>query len=133
VTTSVELSVGLLRRFAEFTKKLSPEELEGIVAGTVKFGLLEPRSSRAGSSSKAARSVADKEQIIARLAELSSRSAATEYLDSLKLTVEGMKDLAQAVGAPLAGASRKNDIRDRIIEHTVGFRSNQETIRHGSW
>ena len=127
MTASVELSVGLLRRFAEFTRKLSPEELEGVVAGTLKFGLLEPKAP------KPAKTVLDAEQVRARLAEMETRDAAREYLDSLKLTAVGMKQLAQSLSTPIAGVARKDDIRDRIVEFTVGFRRGQETIRHGSW
>ena len=127
MTTPVDLSVGLLRRFAEFTKKLTPEQLEGVVAGTVKFGLLEPKAPRAAAPTL------DAEYIAATLGEMNSRDAAAGLLDGMKLNVAAMKQLAQALGAPLAGATKKDDIRDRIVEHTVGFRLNSQTIRHGSW
>ena len=67
------------------------------------------------------------------LAAIGSHDAAVALLDGLKLTAPGMKQLAQALGASIAGASTKSAVRDRIIEHTVGFRLNSQTIRAGSW
>jgi hypothetical protein len=126
----VDLSVGLLRKFAEFTRKLTPEQLTALVAGELKFGLLDtppPKRTRSPSPSVDASAVA------AELAALTSREAAAAHVDSLGLTVAKLKDLAKALGASLVGASGKGAIRDRIVEHTVGFRLNSQTIRHGSW
>ncbi len=125
--TSVDLSVGLLRKFADFTKKLSPEQLEAVVAGTLKFVIIE------ASAPKASGLTVDVEQLSAELGGMTSRDAAVQRLEDLKLTAQLMKELAKALGAPIAGVRKRDAIRDRIVEHTVGFRLNSETIRHGSW
>jgi hypothetical protein len=126
MSDSVDLSVGLLRKFAEFTRKLSQEELEAIVAGTLKFGLLEPPKPKVSTP-------IDAEAIRAELVAAGSREAASARIDSLKLQVPGLKQLAQSLGVSLAGATTKLAIRDRIVEHTIGFRLNSQTIRAGSW
>jgi hypothetical protein len=127
VSTSVELSTGLLRKFAEFTRRLTPEQLEAIVEGTMKFGLLEPPVP------KPPKVTIDATQVASELASMTSRDAASSYLDDLKLTVTQLRQLAKALGAPVAGAAAKIAVRDRIVEHTVGFRLNSQTIRGGTW
>jgi hypothetical protein len=127
MTTSVELSVGLLRRFAEFTKKLSPEELEALVAGELKFGLLVPPTP------KVVKQPVEADKLAAELGSMTSREEATAHIDRLKLTSDQLKKLAKEIGASVAGITRKDGFRDRIVEHTLGYRLNSQTIRHGSW
>jgi hypothetical protein len=127
MTTTVELSVGLLRRFADFTKKLSPEQLAAVVSGELKFGLLDQAGKK-----KSALPV-DAAQLSAELAAMPSREAAAARLDGLNLSAPMMKDLAKAMGASISGVTRKDAFRDRIVEHTLGFRLNSQTIRSGSW
>lgn len=126
MSDTVEVSVPLLRRFADFTKKLTAEQLAAVANGELKLGLLNPPAK----SAKVAVSV---DRLAAELAAMTSRSAAAEHIDSLKLTLPALKDTAKALGASIAGASTKVAVRDRIVEHTVGFRLNSATIRDGSW
>ncbi|WP_020519485.1 hypothetical protein [Catelliglobosispora koreensis] len=44
-----------------------------------------------------------------------------------------LKQLAKDLGASITGASTKVQIKDRIVECTVGFRLNSQIIRSGSW
>ena len=127
MTTPVDLSVGLLRRFADFTKKLSPEQLEALVAGHLKFGLLEPPVP------KTMHLPFNVDDLRAELEAMPTRDAAAARLDGLKLSGDLIKELAKALGAPISGVRAKTAIRDRIVEHIVGFRLNSQTIRHGSW
>ena len=122
----VEVSVALLRRFADFTKKLTPEQLAALAAGELKFGLLETAK-----PVKAA--PVDPAGALSRLESMDSRAEAAAYLDGLKLTVAQLRQLAGALGASLAGVAKKDQVRDRIVEHTVGFRLNSRTIRTGDW
>lgn len=121
----VEISVALLRRYAEFTKKLTPEQLNGIVSGELKFAL-------EGGKKQAVMSV-DAGAIETQLSRLDSREEAAAYIDSLRLTVPKLKAVARDLAVSLAGASVKEQIRDRIVEHTVGFRLNSRAIREGDW
>jgi hypothetical protein len=125
----VDVSVALLRRYAEFTKRLTPEQLASVASGELKFGLLD----RPGKTAKPAKPTLNIDQIAATLNVATSRSAAVDYLDGLGLTAPELKEAAKALGASITGATRKDAIRDRIVEHTVGFRLNTNTIRDGSW
>jgi hypothetical protein len=127
MTTFVELSVGLLRKFADFTKRLSPEQLEALVSGELKFGLLEPPTPKVG------RLPVEADKLAAELAAVSSREAAIAHIDRLKLTPDQLKGLAKDMGASVTGVTKKDAFRDRIVEHVLGFRLNSQTIRHGSW
>lgn len=123
----VEVSVALLRRFADFTKKLTPEQLGALAAGELKFDLVDVKKP---TKQKAQ---IDPSAVSAHLQTISSRDEAARYIDELKLTVPQQKQLAGALGVSLTGAMRKDQVRDRIVEHTVGYRLNSQTIRTGAW
>jgi hypothetical protein len=122
----VDLSVALLRRFAEFTKKLTPEQLAGVASGELKFGLLDaptrnvpvrkPKPDPLGGDAA--------DSIRTDLHALNSRKAAADYVDGLRLSADGLRALARSLGASLSGVSKKDEFRDRIVEHTVGYRLN---------
>jgi hypothetical protein len=38
-----------------------------------------------------------------------------------------------AAGCFATGVTKKDEFRDRIVEHLLGFRLNSQTIRRGSW
>jgi len=125
----VDVSVALLRKFAEFTKKLTPEQLAGVASGELKFGLLDgpPKSL------KPSKAVVNVDQLAVVLSAMTSRTAAADHIDGLGLTAPALKETAKALGASTTGVTKKDAIRDRIVEHTVGFRLDSSTIRDGSW
>ena len=123
----VEVSTALLKRYMEFTKKLTPEQLAAIAAGELKFSL-EP-SKKAGT---AAASI-DTTVISAELATMTNRETAVRYIDGLKLSAVAQKQLAKDLGASIVGASAKDKVRDRIVEHCVGYRLDSQSIVDGSW
>jgi hypothetical protein len=123
----VEISVLLMRKYAEFTKRLTPEQLHGVANGELKL-TLEGAARKGGT--KAAPNFAE---ISERLDQIATREAATTYLDGLKLTGDQLKQLAKAVGASLAGVSKVGQFRDRIVEYTVGYRLNSSTLGKGGW
>lgn len=125
----VEVSVALLRRFADFTKKLTPEQLGALAAGELKFDLIEVKKP---AKQKALVDI-DPSTVSAHLQTVSSRAEAARYIDGLKLTALQQKQLAGTLGVSLTGATRREQVRDRIVEHTVGYRLNSQTIRGGAW
>jgi len=125
----VDTSVALLRKFAEFTKRLTPEQLAAVASGELKFGLLDGPPKRA----KPSKPVVNIDQLAAALSAMTSRAAAADHIDGLRLTVPALKDIAKALGASITRVTKKDAIRDRIVEHTVGFRLNSNTIRDSSW
>jgi hypothetical protein len=69
-----------------------------------------------------------------RLAGLRSMTSREEAHAALAgLSSKDLKALAQESGTHLGGATTKDAMRTRIVEHTVGFRLNSATIRGGSW
>jgi hypothetical protein len=123
----VEVSTALLKRYMEFTRKLTPEELAAISAGELRFALV-PIKKTGGSIAGA-----DAAVVSADLANMSSRENAASYVDGLKLTVPQLKQLAKDLGVSITGAGTKPLVRDRIVEHCVGHRLNSQTIRGGTW
>lgn len=128
MSTSVELSAGLLKRFMEFTRRLTPEQLEALVDGGLKFGILTPPQ-----PAVTAPPAFDADKITVELGAALSREGAREYLDRLKIKLPDYKRLAKALDTPIVGATTRDAIRDRIVEHMVGVRLNSQTIRHGAW
>jgi len=124
----VELSVALLRKYADFTKKLTPEQLAAVASGDLKFGLLDAQKRTTPSTPPV-----DIDQLKAQLSAVPSREAAAKYIEGLKLTAQGLKDTARALGVSITGVTTKPTIRDRIVEHMVGFRLNSSTLRGGTW
>jgi hypothetical protein len=124
----VEISVALLRKFAEFTKKLTPEQLSAVASGDLKFGLLDGTG-----RTKPALPPVDIDQLRADLHAMTSRMEAANRIDKLGLTVPGLKDLARVLGVSISGVTKKDAIRDRIVEHAVGRRLTSSTLREGSW
>jgi hypothetical protein len=123
----VEVSAALLKRYMEFTRRLTPEQLAAIAAGELKFSL-EPTRKAAGGAN-----AVDTTVISAELAAMTSREAAVRYLDALKLPAAAQKQLAKDLGASIVGASSKVQVRDRIVEHCVGYKLNSKSIRDGAW
>ena len=129
-----ELEAGLSRKWAEFTKKLTPEQLVDVASGRLKFGLLDS-GSRQGKAPAGRRApvVVDVAALSADLERMTSREAAVAHLDELGVTAAKLKDIAKELGVSLTGVSGRDAVRDRIVEHKVGYRLNSETIRYGSW
>lgn len=125
----VEIHTALLRRFAELIKKLTPEELADIAAGTLKIGILD----RPGGRSSSTTPTVDHEAIARKIGSMQSRLDAATYIDKQKLTLAGLKSLAKALDVALSGATTKAQVRDRIVEHVLGYRLNSQTIREGNW
>jgi len=123
----VEVSTALLKRYMEFTRKLTPEQLTAVSAGELKFALVPVKKAGGGASG------ADAAVVTADLANLGSREEAATYLDGLKLSADQQKQLAKALGASIVGAGNKTQVRDRIVEHCVGYRLNSQTIQGGGW
>jgi hypothetical protein len=125
----VDISVALLRKFAEFTKKLTPDQLAAVASGELRFGLLDGPLRKTPPS----KPMVNIEQLAATLSTMTSRAAASDHIDGLGLTVPMLKETAKALGVSIIGVTKKDAIRDRIVEHTVGFRLNSNTIQDGSW
>lgn len=124
----VAVSTALLRKFADFVKTLSADELARVSSGELKFELVE----RAARKTAPAKAQVDVGRVRDDLRSMSTREAAASYIESLRLNADPLKDLARALGASLVGVSRKDDVRDRIVEHTVGYRLNSAAIRDGA-
>jgi hypothetical protein len=73
--------------------------------------------------------MANSEEIRAVLDAAQSRAEAGDYLDSLKLTRDGLTALAKNLSCYLYYDRTKADIRCRIIEHTAGARLDAAAIR----
>jgi hypothetical protein len=104
----VEISVALLRKFAEFTKKLTPEQVAGVASGELKFGLLDSPVRKAVAPKAVARKAPplDVEQLRIDLNTMTSREVASSHIDSFRLGAPALKDLAKSLGASLVGRGR---------------------------
>jgi len=127
MTDIVDLSVALLRKFADFTKKLTSDQLTAITTGELKLTI---EGARRATPAVAA---VDTQAVSSRLSRMESREEARAYIDGLGISAKQLRQLAKDLGASLTGTTARDQFRDRLVEHTVGYRLNSQTIRGSSW
>jgi len=72
------------------------------------------------------------ESVATRLKAATTREEAHAMLEGY--SADELKAIVKVTGTSLAGGgTSKAHIKTRIVEHTVGFRLNSQTIRDGSW
>lgn len=126
---SAELLHGVLVRVAEFLRKLRPDQLESLAAGTARLEIAG-RSSRPAKRSATTPAGLPKpaEEIGGALADFAERAPATAYLDGMNLTGTQLRALAAALGIAVPSKATKAQTRDTIVQWTVGRRADTRVI-----
>ncbi|WP_432977845.1 hypothetical protein [Dactylosporangium sp. CA-233914] len=125
MTDPADLAHEVLLRVAAFVKALSADQLADLASGAAKLELV-PKGGRPARAPRAAAAPAalprPVSEIETMLAELSTRQAATQYLNDLKLTVAQLKELAKVLGVAAPAKATKAALTTTIVDATTGRR-----------
>jgi hypothetical protein len=124
VSESAELTHEVLLRVADFLRKLPTKQLQDIAAGTAKLEVVRPTARKLPSRTRIAPAELPRpvDEIGSKLAGLTDRAAAARYLDDLSLTAAQLRSLALALGIAVTSKATKPQVRDTIVQWTVGRR-----------
>lgn len=128
MTYDVDRSAEILRRVSNFLRTLTEAQIDDLIEGRVKITLTgNPR--RAQSAKARSSSEEDIERIINELTSKSTRAEGIALLDSLGLTRTSLRDIALAMKLPVPRTDTVDDLKDRIVEATIGYRLRSDAIR----
>jgi hypothetical protein len=128
----------LLNQFIAQLDQLSEEDLEKIEAGeaTIRFEFLNTSVSKPAKEAKTKAPASTKpnslllETIAADLGRIVAREEGMQIIRAQTLTVAQLKSLAKSLHITLMTGDKKDQIVERIIEGTVGFRLKSQAIQH---
>lgn len=120
MTESAELTHAVMARLTQFVRRLSPEDLAALAAGTVQLGLV--RSATPAPASTARELPVPADDVRAVLGAMPDRAEAVRYLDGLRLTTPQLRALAKGLNLAVATKATKTELRDTIVQWTVGRR-----------
>jgi hypothetical protein len=128
-STTKQQFVSLLRHFTRQIQAMDDEDVQRILDGELE---LEIRTTdrRARSSGKRQR-CSDEEMIRLRdsLGRVRSRECALELIDRTLQSKTDLARFAKAIDVPVPKEASTNDVRDRLVEATVGYRIRSAAIR----
>ncbi|GAA4250863.1 hypothetical protein [Dactylosporangium darangshiense] len=122
MTDPADLAHEVLLRVAAFVKTLPADQLADLASGAAKLELV-PKGGRQVRPAKAAPALSRPvSEIESMLSELTTRQAATQYLNDLKLTVPQTRELAKALNVAVPSRATKPAITTAIVDATTGRR-----------
>ena len=125
MTDPAELAHEVLRRVAEFVRRLPADQLADLARGEAKLELVPKGGRRTAAAADALPRPA--EEILSTLTGIGERAGARRYLEvDLKLTVPKLKRLAAEFGITVSGTKPK--VLDGIVEWAVGRRIDSDVI-----
>jgi hypothetical protein len=131
MSDSAELTHDILLRVAEFLRKLPPDQLEELAAGTAQLQVVSRSPVEAARRQRlpvrqrtpVVEMPRPIEQIGSDLASFTDRASAAAYLDELKLSAAQLRSLAAGLGIAVSSKATKTQARDTIVQWTVGRRA----------
>jgi hypothetical protein len=128
MTDPADLAHEVLLRVATFVRSLKPDQLADLASGDARLDLI-PKGGRPAAKKAApaapSRPIAE---IEAMLAQLTTRQAATQYLNDLKLTVAGVRDLGRSLGVAIPSKATKAAAITAIVDATTGRRLDSHAL-----
>jgi hypothetical protein len=113
----------VLLRVAEFLRKLPPEQIASLASGDARLEVVNRAPLPVREPTPPASLPRPVEEIGAALATMMDRAAAVSYLDDLRLSVGQLRSLAAGLGIAVASKAAKAQVRDTIVQWTVGRRA----------
>lgn len=118
----------LFRRIASQLQTMEDAEFERLIAGEkFEIRLLGKRSRKPTVSPT--RAIHDLDQLRQKLTKAESRDKAREILDNNIHDKAGLQELATLIEIPIPNSASTENIKDRIVEATVGYVIRSEAIR----
>jgi hypothetical protein len=119
VTDPADLTHDVLRRVAEFLRTLPADRLVDLARGDATLALVPPPAP-AERTPPALSTPA--EEVRAALSSMDDRASAARYLDDLRLTGPQLRALAKELGLAVPAKAAKVEVRNTIVQWTVGRR-----------
>ncbi|MEH0980902.1 hypothetical protein [Micromonospora sp. CPCC 205556] len=126
MTTDAALQI--LKVVTSFLRNLSGEEIERLVNGSSTLAIV-PRAGARPGSERVTFDQADIDKVRADLMTMGSREEGLAYLEQLKLTRNALHALTAAFDLPVRKTDKVEDLRNNLIEATIGFRLRSHAIR----
>ena len=120
--------VSLLRSFARQIQSLEEDEIGRLLAGDWRIEVGLGKSMRRNRT-RARCSPIELERLRHELSSTVSRESAKELIENVVRSREDLTDLAKALDIPAPKRSSTENLKDRLIEATVGFRLRSAAIR----
>lgn len=141
----VESAVALQRRFAEFLGSLTDDQLASLIDGRLTLAVSDRTTQRSRGTSAlppadAASTVTrhrpvghrqrgsrralmpEPEEAASTLRELSTEEEGSSYLESFKVTVPYLKEVAKALGFELLSKEKRSDALRKVLNQAIGAR-----------
>jgi len=131
--TSLDLVHSLLVHVADFLKKLPTDQVHDLLSGEARLAVI-PKGARIGAgatsrTSRATASAVDSAQVAADLSRINDRTAATQYVTDLKLTVAQLKQLCKELDIPVSSKATKGEYVSTIVGLLVGRRADSDALQ----
>ena len=124
--SNIEKTAQILLRVSNFLRSLTEEQIDDLITGQVSLTLTSQPAKR---RQRKRLDAAEIERIRTELQAKSSREAGMEYLESLSLTREALREIAGALDLPMPRDDTIARLKDRVIEATIGYRLRSDAIR----
>jgi len=124
----VDKPAGIMREVANFLRTLTEDQIDEILSGEAKIGLI--RNRRALSKSRASHSSSvDLDDIREQLANVSNREDGHALLERMGLRRAILAELASSMQMPVRKTDTVDKLRESVVEATIGFRLRSHAIR----
>lgn len=123
----------LFKIIADFLEGLSEEELQALLSKKAKLSLEMKKGSEKESAKEPMKDAVLRicpEEVCARIDGAATREEASAYLEGLSTTKAELKAIAKRYGIPLNGRENNAQIREKIVENTVGSKIKFDTLLH---
>lgn len=120
----------ILEHFAKKVKNFSEEEIANLEKGN--FDICLKANSKKGENAQESKKSFELKEIKSKLENSTSREESSSILLGLDLTVVELGKIAKELDIPFRKGEKKEQLVERIVEKTVGFKLNSEAVRGNS-
>lgn len=121
--------VSLLRDFANQIQKMDDSELESVLAGELRLEIRPPQKKSKKQRTRNRYLDEEFEKLQGALQNTDTREQARELIDGILHTKEELTRFARVLDIPVPKSISSEQIKDRLVEGTVGYRIRSAAIR----
>lgn len=128
-SSAKKLVVSLLRDLARQIQAMDDSEVESVLAGQSRIEIRPPVAKPEGSRTRSRCADKDLARLQYRLRHTDTRQRARDLIDELLHTKAELTRFARALDIPVPKSISSEQIKDRLVEGTVGYRLRSAAIR----
>lgn len=121
--------VSLLRDLASQIQKMDDSEIESVLAGESRLEIRPPQKKSKRQRTRNRYLDEESEKLQDALQNTDTREHARELIDSFLHTKEELTRFARVLDIPVPKSISSEQIKDRLVEGTVGYRPRSAAIR----